>query len=449
MYFALKLLYKRGIIILIFIEINIMGEIMTTDEINEFEKIICKSNSLFLCGNGFSINFDSDFSNIYERLFEAHKYFLNNHIYEVNGNKNFNTKTLQNFKVIKEKLKRLDKDKFEKIFTDAIIFANSVLDNEELIEELFEQGLFSNLTFGFSQLDVLKEMSYVEKTKGINSINIENWTLLIYIYFAIKKLKTNKYKFPESNLFLFLVQVGNKSSIKISKEELYENFILNGFVQYYRFLFLTAIFSNGKAIELSSLNRINNLDLETINIFLDKFSSIVSLNYDSIIELISQKKINHLHGEFLVENADYTYYQRLSIKWNQKKINISNILLGDYFFQKTIIPVLNSFTGNDNLLSKKLENEMKNKKINCILIFGMNIENDYHILRNLMVNLFLNKAKNPKIIYCYFNEEEKIQFKKQYEKVITFNKEASEYAGNIELNFIKTQDVLEKYFKKQ
>lgn len=415
---------------------------------NQLGKMLEKNNSLFLCGNGFSINFDSDFSNIYERLFEAHKYFLNNHTYEVNGNKNFNTKARQNFKMIKEKLKRLDKEKFAKIFTDAIIFANSVLDNEELIEELFKEGLFSKLTFGFSQLDVLKDMCYIEKTKGINSINIENWTLLIYTYFAIKNLKAKKYKFPESNLFLFLVQAGNNSLIKISKVELYENFVLNGFLQYYRFLFLTAIFSNGKAIELSNLNRINNLDLELINSFLDKFSSVVSLNYDSMIELISQKEIHHLHGEFLVENDNYTYYQKLSIKWNQKKINISNILLGDYFFQKTIIPVLNSFTGDYKLLSEKLEKEMKDKNINCVLIFGMNIENDYHILRNLMLNLFLNKSKTPKIIYCYFNDEEKTEFKEQYKQIITFNKEASEYAENIELNFIKTQDILEKYFKK-
>lgn len=33
----------------------------------ERENIVLKQPSAFLCGNGFSINFDNDFTNIYDR----------------------------------------------------------------------------------------------------------------------------------------------------------------------------------------------------------------------------------------------------------------------------------------------------------------------------------------------------------------------------------------------
>lgn len=45
------------------------------------------------------------------------------------------------------------------------------------------------------------------------------------------------------------------------------------------------------------------------------------------------------------------------------------------------------------------ENIEKNKS-NVVMIFGLNIDNDYHILRSIQVHLA--KLKNPQIIYCYF-----------------------------------------------
>lgn len=60
---------------------------MNKGELNskELNQIICENTAMFLCGNGFSINFDKDFSNIYDRLFEAHKSLMRNGKYEANG----------------------------------------------------------------------------------------------------------------------------------------------------------------------------------------------------------------------------------------------------------------------------------------------------------------------------------------------------------------------------
>lgn len=55
----------------------------------ELENIVLKQPSAFLCGNGLSINFDNDFINIYDRLYEAHKLLLHSGKYDVKANNLF------------------------------------------------------------------------------------------------------------------------------------------------------------------------------------------------------------------------------------------------------------------------------------------------------------------------------------------------------------------------
>jgi hypothetical protein len=70
------------------------------------------------------------------------------------------------------------------------------------------------------------------------------------------------------------------------------------------------------------------------------------------------------------------------------------------------------------------------------------------VLRNLMLSFFNSKQKKPRITYCYYNLEEKKEFIKQFKEVITFSKIVSTYAENIEVSYIRTQDVLKEYFYK-
>ena len=78
----------------------------------------------------------------------------------------------------------------------------------------------------------------------------------------------------------------------------------------------------------------------------------------------------------------------------------------------------------------------------------MNIDNDYHILRQLMIGMFFADIKKPEIIYCYFYEKEKEEFKRQFKKVITYSDKLNNYANKIKLSFIKTQDILKNIFYK-
>ena len=52
------------------------------------------------------------------------------------------------------------------------------------------------LTFGTSELDSVRSIAEVGKSRGYKSVNIEYWSLLIYMYFAINRLETT-YVFPD------------------------------------------------------------------------------------------------------------------------------------------------------------------------------------------------------------------------------------------------------------
>jgi len=135
-------------------------------------------------------------------------------------------------------------------------------------------------------------------------------------------------------------------------------------------------------------------------------------------------------------------------------VSFSDILIGDYFVFKSFLPVVNNHSRNSvnkkvPHFSDKLDSLIRDNKINTIVLFGLNIDNDYHVLRNIMLGLFSANVVNPRIIYCYYRSTERIQFEKQHTAVITFSKEASTYAENIELCFIKTQDILKDYFEKK
>ncbi len=175
----------------------------------EFEKFLEKYNTMFLFGNGMSMNFDSDFGNIYERLFEAHKYLIRNTEYRTNGNNNFNKKCTENYKSIRMTLQKFTKEIFYKIFEDGLKFGEIILRDNKLIKTLWEKGLLSNLTFGLTEIDVLKQMNKVWKNKGIKYINIEHWTILVYFYFAINRVDLNYNQKIKPNLFIDIIEKTN------------------------------------------------------------------------------------------------------------------------------------------------------------------------------------------------------------------------------------------------
>ena len=102
----------------------------------ELEKIVQKQPTAFLCGNGFSINFDSDFVNIYDRLYETHKLLIRNGKFEVKANNSFQKIFKDNYKSVCKYVYTYRQKDMEQVFASGVYFAESIVENGELLEEL-------------------------------------------------------------------------------------------------------------------------------------------------------------------------------------------------------------------------------------------------------------------------------------------------------------------------
>ncbi|HDR7655444.1 TPA: hypothetical protein QCX68_000846 [Bacillus wiedmannii] len=425
--------------------------------LKDFNKVLDESNSAFLCGNGFSINFDWDFRNIFDRLYAAHKELLYNSFYNVKGSTLFNKKCKQNYQNLKQHLRYLSEADLYKVFEDALIFAKSIQNSPKLLEDFSEMKLVDELVFKLSQIDILHQICDTGSKNGIRSVNIEYWPILIHFYFAIKKINPSYYKFPERNSFIDCVKMGDISVIKFEGgNDLIEKVILNGFTIYYRLLFSIAIFSNGKAINFSLLENIENLNLSKINQFLEKFQALLTLNYDHILESVTNRKVIHIHGEYIKEEKEFVHNQSLGMNSKYGLISFSDILIGDFFTLKHKSNVVSYFASKNSpvnkpmeLASNKIGKIICNKKINTFVIFGMSIANDQHILRDIMTSFYTEQVENPQIIYCYFTEEERETFSEQYQLCITFSEKLNKYVENIKVKYVKTEDIRNVYFLKR
>lgn len=428
--------------------------------ISEMKEIINKNNCAFLCGNGFSMNFDNGFCDIFDRLYDAHKNLVRNSIYKIEAtNIYFKKKCLDNYKNVLQYVRNFSRNRLENIFNDGVIFAKSIIEDKSLITLLKDNNFIDKLEFGTTQLDLVEAIYKSYEDKNFRNVNIEYWSMLIYFYFAIKSIDNTDYAFPKNNTFITLIEVGdkNKSSFIETgrlKDKIIESTYINGFNTYYRMLFSIAIFSNGKHLNLDNLSNMSNLSIEKIKKFLYEFDSIITLNYDEILEkLLPETKVYHLHGKFVINKEEYFNYQSLGLNYGENEyVSFSDILIGDYFYNKTYRSVVNKLS-KDKGVNKKTEyysDTLKliihKGKVNTILIFGMNIQNDQHILRYIMCEFYSAKITNPKIIYCYFTEEQKKEFDETFYKVITFGDELSTYARNINVRYINTEEVLSEYF---
>ena len=419
----------------------------------DFKVSLQANQSAFLFGNGFSMNFDSGFSNIHDRLFETHKELINNTSYDVRMNNAALKKKLStNYKNVIKEMKYFDKAKFYSIFSDGILFAESILIFQNMENYLFETNSISKLEFGISPWDSLNSIYKAGKEKGVEFVNIEYWTILIYFYYVLKKNRPQGYNFPDNNLFINLIKAGSISSISIATDGIVTlDTCNNGFNIYYRMLFSLAIFNKGKAISINDLNKIHVLDLQKIHALISQSKMVFSLNYDHIIEMIwPDIPIIHLHGSYGINKKNYVFYQSLSLKEPTREISFSDILVGDYFTNKTFFPITASaVTSNSEkfgLASDKIENHIVSNKISNVVILGMNIDNDQHILRYIMLAYESIKIANPTITYCYFTKEDADEFQHQFDKVITFNPEVSQYCKTIKVNYVNTRDILDEYF---
>lgn len=429
---------------------------------NSLQDILREKEVALLTGNGFSMNFDDQFGDLYNRLYNAHKQNIKESTYSIEAkNKVFKKMLMENFKSVNQYMRSISEEEFNGIFLDGVIFAKSILNDDDLMRHITQASYGKELAFGVSPVDILKQIVFSYEDKGIAYINIEHWTILIYFYAAIRELEKDiNLEFEQvraNNSFVKIIILGdiNKTSfIEPSFVKAYEFVIFNGFTTYLRFLFATAIFANGKAIDTTLLSSIDKLDLIKLKSFLQNFRELITLNFDHILENLTDRPVTHLHGSFVLKNEkEYVYNQNLSLKYENQFVNYSDILLGDYFVFKSYQAFINQASGkgkNKQLqtIDKILEDVIVRSEVNAVLIFGMSAENDYHILRTLIKVGYDNNISDFTIFYSYFNKDEKKYFAETFKQVQTFGEDLQEYAKTIRLEFVETKALLQDYFLK-
>ena len=192
------------------------------------------------------------------------------------------------------------------------------------------------MVFGKSELDLVESIARVGKKRGYKFVNIEYWSILIYMFFAINEIDSEKYAFPSNNEFITLIKVGyiNKNKIVVETDDIHQFALSNGFNTYYRMLFATAILCNGKAVNFSKLSNLSNLKLDKIKSFLDNFKVLLTLNYDHILENMSMRPVQHNHGQYVLNEKEYVYYQSLGVGLNfETYISFSDIINRRLFYE--------------------------------------------------------------------------------------------------------------------
>ena len=75
------------------------------------------------------------------------------------------------------------------------------------------------------------------------------------------------------------------------------------------------------------------------------------------------------------------------------------------------------------------------------------MNNDFHIIRNLQVFLERSRLKKCKIVYCYFNTEDKMSFERAYKSCITYSDELNKYVReNISTYTLDSHYILQHFF---
>ncbi|WP_366924644.1 hypothetical protein MFMK1_001636 [Metallumcola ferriviriculae] len=425
-----------------------------------FEKLISDTDSSILCGNGFSINFDNRLSmnNLGKSLYRAHCTWKAHSNYKIISNAAFKDGLKTNYNGAKKIINRIKSEEdLESFFKYAITLACQIVDDGNVVKWLNDNGFNSNLVFGVSQIDILKEIISQSKTKSVLCVNYEYWSLVVYFVLALSNAPDDVYTLDKTNFFVEAVLTGRqysstKQQSNLSGASMISETVINGVTIYLRFLFAINILIDGSGVNITGFSNWGRLNITKINELFSKFDHLLTTNYDLLIENITNRTVRHLHGEYS-KNENVVFYQSMSVLLGMNKFDLSTIILGDYFGGKTFfITTAQGCAGkfpnsSVQFYSKILEDIIRKQKPKTIVLFGLCADNDYHIIRDLQVYMGLEKTQNAEIVFCYYDEYAKNGFLDVYEKCITYSSELSDFVrNNIKLSLIDSKERLGKYF---
>lgn len=420
---------------------------------DDFIEQVSTNKSVFLCGNGFSINFDKRFKwyNLMSLLYSTHQTLARSYDFDVTPNSAMKNVVIKNFQDTLYEISKLNtKEKFEVIFEDAAAFAHSIVDSSKAIE-WFKSNANNQLRFGYKISDMIEaivEEADNAKYEKYSSVNYEYWTILIYCVIAMQNAPEDVYLLNSENIFVRLVLIGGK--LTLQGTDTYEKTITNGVYTYFRFLFSGNILLQGDAVRIEQLDNWNTLDLDKIRNFLDRFAHLLTTNYDHILDEITHREILHLHGAYNTDKYR-VLGMSLGMSYNSTRYDLSTIVIGDYFVSKSYYQATAKIaTSHPNNTSIELYEDMIKRvvevdKSNVVVIFGLSIDNDYHIIRSIQTHIAT--VSNPHIIYCYYTDADKAAFQDTYSNVITYAPQLSEAVKNVKVSFMNSKEIINKIFE--
>lgn len=419
--------------------------------------------SVFLCGNGFSINFDKSYKidNLAKTLYKTHRHLKSFQQYDILPKGNlFDNICINNYKQTKKVLNSIRNEKdFFNLFESAVIFAQSITNSKTVIDWINKENYNNTLTFGLCSLDLVSSIVDQAETNSIMHVNYEFWSVLIYFALALKSAPPNVYIHDINNLFVQATLEGTTQTISKSESKmgnLYADTAINGMYTYLRFLFTTNILLKGKSYNVEELDLWPQFDIGCLSSFLNGFNHLITTNYDLLLEKITNgRNVEHLHGSFS-KVKKRVLAQSLGVNYNLTRFDLSSLIFGDYFLSKSFYPAALKLSQKSPYNTRmKSYLDITNQLITVnntknVVIFGLNIENDYHIIRNLQYSLAINNCPNNKIIYCYYNTSDKETFLNTYCNCITFSTEINDIVKNkLQPQIINSDKIIQSFFIKK
>lgn len=436
-----------------------MSIIFSDITIETFVKLLKESNSpSLICGNGLSINFEPSLSlkRLGEAMYSTHTYIMTFSSYKT-VSPQMEQVFLPNYKAAIKHMKKTihSEDDFTVLFSDAVEFAKFI-NNPQISEWIKTNGFSKNLVMGFGPLDYVADLvKQSEQSDSIFCINYELWTILIYFALIILDAPSSLSANLDSNKFVQAVRIGGQRTLGLtnkSQNDYYSKTCENGMFIYYRLLLSSNILLTGNGYNVDLMSKWSNYQKDVLAGFLNLFNYIMTTNYDLLLERLTGRPIYHLHGCY-TRSPQTVLGQSLGIFVNSTRYDLSSILIGDYFIAKTFYAITahmsQKFPTNTKVdfHHEIMEQIIANNKSDTIVIFGLNVNNDFHIIRNIQVFLEKSKLKQAKVIFCYFNAEDKISFEHAYESCITYLDELNKYVQeNISVYTIDSHYILQHFF---
>lgn len=362
----------------------------------------------------------------------------------------------ENYKAVMKYIRMLNQEQIEEIFKDAVKFASFIIENPLILKFLNENKYLHRLTVGPDMLQITREISDIGKSKGFQYINIENWPILIWLYYLIEEHEEFQNYQKQSNRFISVLIIGGKKTMfsSDSPNQVMAKSKMNGFTTYYRLLILTIIFGKGKAVSLNELENIEDISKDSLINWLQSFQEIFSLNYDRIVENLADIPVTHLHGKFQDSFEGYTFFQSFSLNYKGKQYFTSNIILGSYITNKVIDGLIQPLAMKEHPFtcipadpSKNLEEKIKNSKLNHFVFFGLSPENDYHILSGIYFACLQENRSHLLLTFCYYNEGEVEDFTKTWHDVVSSIYKGRKSYIPVTLNFVNSREIVSTYFR--